>query len=113
MPTTGNRSSPIRPSRVGRASASASCPLSKRFFCTHHDTSRSSPVLFACSSSVRFICFDLQALEADQCFSFFPFLWTREGSVEKSRRTAIDVSEQFEMNVELARKLANGSAQPI
>ncbi|WP_433590131.1 DUF2625 family protein [Pseudomonas koreensis] len=56
---------------------------------------------------------DLQALEAGQCFSFFPFLWAREGSVEKSRRTAIDVSEQFEMNVELARKLGNGSAQPI
>ncbi|UVM52717.1 MULTISPECIES: DUF2625 domain-containing protein [unclassified Pseudomonas] len=56
---------------------------------------------------------DLQALKADQCFSFFPFLWTQEGSIEESRRTMIDVGEQFEMNVELARKLDNGSAQPV
>jgi hypothetical protein len=42
---------------------------------------------------------DLQALSADQCFSFFPFLWTQEGSIEKSRRTRVDVIEQFEMNV--------------
>jgi hypothetical protein len=48
---------------------------------------------------------DVQSLKADQCFSFFPFLWTREGSVEKSSRTIVDVIEQFEMNVGLARKL--------
>lgn len=48
---------------------------------------------------------DLQELRADQCFSFFPFLWTREGSIDESRRTLIDVGEQFEINVELARKL--------
>lgn len=48
---------------------------------------------------------DLQELRADQCFSFFPFLWTREGSINESSRTLIDVGEQFEINVELARKL--------
>lgn len=48
---------------------------------------------------------DLQELRADQCFSFFPFLWTREGSIKESSRTLIDVGEQFEINVELARKL--------
>lgn len=48
---------------------------------------------------------DLQELRADQCFSFFPFLWTREGSINESSRTPIDVGEQFEINVELARKL--------
>jgi len=48
---------------------------------------------------------DLQELRADQCFSFFPFLWTREGSIDESSRTLIDVGEQFEINVELARKL--------
>ncbi|ALI04385.1 hypothetical protein C1Y08_20565 [Pseudomonas sp. FW306-02-F02-AA] len=58
-------------------------------------------------------CSDLQALKADQCFSFFPFLWTQEGSIEESRRTMIDVGEQFEMNVELARKLDTGPAQPV
>ena len=29
---------------------------------------------------------DLQSASADQCFSFFPFLWTREGSVQGSSR---------------------------
>jgi hypothetical protein len=48
---------------------------------------------------------DLQELRADQCFSFFPCLWTREGSIDESSRTLIDVGEQFEINVELARKL--------
>lgn len=48
---------------------------------------------------------DLQELRADQCFSFFPFLWTREGSIDESSRTLIDVGEQFEINVELASKL--------
>ncbi|ROM34105.1 hypothetical protein BK648_25520 [Pseudomonas poae] len=48
---------------------------------------------------------DLQGMRADQCFSFFPFLWTSEGSIDKSSRTLIDVSEQFEINVELASKL--------
>jgi hypothetical protein len=48
---------------------------------------------------------DLRELRADQCFSFFPFLWTREGSIDESSRTLIDVGEQFEINVELARKL--------
>ena len=52
---------------------------------------------------------DLKALKADQCFSFFPFLWTREGSIAQSKRTMIDVSEQFEVNVELAGKLAGGA----
>lgn len=54
---------------------------------------------------------DLQALRADQCFSFFPFLWTREGSIEESRRTIVDVITQFEMNVELASQLDSGSEQ--
>ncbi|EPM75126.1 DUF2625 family protein, partial [Pseudomonas syringae] len=46
---------------------------------------------------------DLKALGSDQCFSFFPFLWTQEGSIEKSSRAMIDVIEQFEMNVDLSR----------
>ncbi|TMU71865.1 DUF2625 domain-containing protein [Pseudomonas fluorescens] len=49
---------------------------------------------------------DMEALKADQCFSFFPFLWTQEGSIAQSNRTMVKVSEQFEVNVELAGKLA-------
>lgn len=48
---------------------------------------------------------DMRGLRADQCFSLFPFLWTREGSIDESSRTLIDVGEQFEINVELASKL--------
>lgn len=44
---------------------------------------------------------DLQQLAVDQCFSFYPFLWTKEGSVESSSRKAIPVAEQFSLNVEL------------
>ncbi|PMQ10372.1 hypothetical protein PseAD21_17160 [Pseudomonas sp. AD21] len=55
---------------------------------------------------------DLSGLGADQCFSFYPFLWAREGSIEGSRRTMVDVIEQFDMNVELANKLDYGTEQP-
>lgn len=47
---------------------------------------------------------DLEALGSDQCFSFFPYLWTQEGSIERSSRAMIDVIEQFEMNVDLSRQ---------
>lgn len=55
---------------------------------------------------------ELSGLGADQCFSFYPFLWAREGSIEGGRRTMVDVIEQFEMNVDLAHKLDYGSEQP-
>ncbi|KPB89439.1 Uncharacterized protein AC502_4628 [Pseudomonas syringae pv. maculicola] len=46
----------------------------------------------------------MEALGSDQCFSFFPYLWTQEGSIERSSRAMIDVIEQFEMNVDLSRQ---------
>lgn len=52
---------------------------------------------------------DLATLQTDQCFSFFPFLWTREGSVEASKRTMVGIGEQFKMNVELAGTLDSGT----
>ncbi|MFJ2480749.1 DUF2625 domain-containing protein [Pseudomonas sp. NPDC087598] len=52
---------------------------------------------------------DLATLQTDQCFSFFPFLWTREGSVEASKRTMVGIGEQFKMNVELAGTLDSGA----
>ena len=48
---------------------------------------------------------DLQSASADQCFSFFPFLWTREGSVQGSSRKVVDIAQQYAMNVDLARQL--------
>lgn len=38
---------------------------------------------------------DVARLDGDQCFSFFPFLWTREGSVTSSARTVVGIGEQF------------------
>lgn len=49
---------------------------------------------------------DLQAANADQCFTFFPFLWTREGSVQGSSRKLVDIAQQYAMNVDLSRQLA-------
>jgi hypothetical protein len=45
---------------------------------------------------------DLQALHADQCFNFYPFLWAKEGSVHTSSRKAVPVAEQYAVNAELA-----------
>lgn len=52
---------------------------------------------------------DLATLQADACFSFFPFLWTTQGSVEGSYRGPVSASEAFDFKVEALRQLqANG-----
>ncbi|MCA8271124.1 DUF2625 domain-containing protein [Burkholderia sp. AU30280] len=43
---------------------------------------------------------DIQHLTTDQCFSFYPFLWTKEGSVEHSSRKAVCVSELYALHVD-------------
>lgn len=55
---------------------------------------------------------EVQALSADQCFSFYPFLWTREGSVQHSHRAMIDVGECFATHLDLARTLDGGASLP-
>ncbi|VWC54766.1 hypothetical protein BLA18112_00114 [Burkholderia lata] len=42
---------------------------------------------------------EVQHLTTDQCFSFYPFLWTKEGSVEHSSRKAVSVSELYALHV--------------
>ncbi|KWO11224.1 hypothetical protein WM26_01675 [Burkholderia cepacia] len=42
---------------------------------------------------------DVQRLTTDQCFSFYPFLWTKEGSVERSSRRAVDVAELYALQI--------------
>ncbi len=42
---------------------------------------------------------DIQHLTTDQCFNFYPFLWTNEGSVEHSSRQAVSVSELYALHV--------------
>lgn len=45
---------------------------------------------------------DVRTMSADQCVSFFPFLWTREGSPDGSPRKVVSVAEQFALKCELA-----------
>lgn len=44
---------------------------------------------------------DVEHLTTDQCFSFYPFLWTKEGSVEHSSRKAVSVSELYSLHADL------------
>jgi hypothetical protein len=47
---------------------------------------------------------DVQKLAGDSCYSFFPFLWTKEGSPKKSSRQAIPVEEAFDMKADICRR---------
>jgi uncharacterized protein DUF2625 len=38
---------------------------------------------------------DIAPLAGDRCIAFYPYLWTREGSPEESRRSAISAEEAF------------------
>ena len=48
---------------------------------------------------------DVRNLAGDQCFAFYPYLWTQEGSLEGSRRAVIPVSEAFDLKVDIVRQL--------
>lgn len=48
---------------------------------------------------------DMKSIEADQCFNFYPFLWTKEGSVKASARKAVSIAEQYALNTELAASM--------
>jgi len=48
---------------------------------------------------------DIQNLSGDRCFFFFPFLWTREGSLEGSDRSTVPISELWSLKVETVRQL--------
>jgi hypothetical protein len=50
---------------------------------------------------------DVAELSGDRCFSFYPFLWTNEGSVEGSYREAVPMTESFDLKVDLLRQLGN------
>ncbi len=41
---------------------------------------------------------DVKKAGGDQCYNFYPFLWTQEGSVLSSSRKLIPASEQFAFN---------------
>ncbi len=52
---------------------------------------------------------DTATLSGDSCFGFYPFLWTKEGSVTASHRAPVPVREAFDMKVDLLRQLAPGN----
>ncbi|KVM17057.1 hypothetical protein WL05_29375 [Burkholderia ubonensis] len=43
---------------------------------------------------------DVQNLGPDECFNFYPFLWTKEGSVQHSSRKAVSVSELYSLHID-------------
>lgn len=48
---------------------------------------------------------DVQDLSSDRGYSFYPFLWTREGSLEGSQRSTVPVSELWDLKVDMVRQL--------
>ena len=48
---------------------------------------------------------DTQKLSGDQCFFFFPFLWTKEGSLEGSNRSVVPIEQFWNLKVSMVRQL--------
>ncbi len=43
---------------------------------------------------------EAEQAKGDQCFNFYPFLWTAQGSVGSSSRKLISVAEQYAFNAD-------------
>jgi Protein of unknown function DUF2625 len=49
---------------------------------------------------------EVQKLNGDTVYSFFPFLWTKEGKeINKSSRKAISIEEQYTLNMDFRKQL--------
>lgn len=48
---------------------------------------------------------EVKMARGDECFTFYPFLWTEAGSVESSSRKLISITEQFDFNTELVNQI--------
>jgi hypothetical protein len=46
---------------------------------------------------------DARSASSDRCFAFFPFLWTKEGSVERSHRSVVPMSLMWDAKVDIVR----------
>jgi hypothetical protein len=51
---------------------------------------------------------DVQKLSTDECYFFFPFLWTKEGSLEGSNRSVVPIDQAWNAKVETYRQLCGG-----
>ena len=47
---------------------------------------------------------EITQLSGDDCFSYYPFLWTKEGSVTRSRRERVAVQAEFALRADLVRQ---------
>lgn len=54
--------------------------------------------------------FDELPLSGELCLTFYPFLWTQEGSLKTSSRRAIPVEEQWALNLDLQQTLPHARA---
>ncbi|HEV2836351.1 MAG TPA: DUF2625 family protein [Pyrinomonadaceae bacterium] len=43
---------------------------------------------------------DVRKLSSDRCYFFFPFLWTKQGSIEGSDRSTVPINENWNFKVE-------------
>lgn len=48
---------------------------------------------------------DVSGVSGDSCFTFYPFLWTVQGSLTGSRRSAIPVHEAFDFKTDSIRQI--------
>ena len=42
---------------------------------------------------------DIKQLKANECFGFYPFLWTEQGDIEQSQRKPMAVKEAFNLKI--------------
>lgn len=52
---------------------------------------------------------DIATVSGDQCFAFYPFLWSREGSLTASSRAVVPVSEALTLKNEVLQQLGSGA----
>jgi hypothetical protein len=51
---------------------------------------------------------DTAQLTGDQCFAFYPELWTKEGSITSSHREAVSVREAYDLKMQILSQLSRG-----
>jgi hypothetical protein len=49
---------------------------------------------------------EVSKLSGDKVFSFFPFLWTKEGKdINKNKRSAVPVEEQYNLSIDMRKQI--------
>jgi hypothetical protein len=50
---------------------------------------------------------EVKNIKADQCFAFYPFLWTQEGSVQGSHKSIVSADESFRVKMDFIKQIEN------